>query len=657
MTTKDNLPQADGTPQINTNKVNQETDITVDTPSQNTAITDSKTDITPIQELEKASTIEESTSEIQAQMDNVVAENSEDDSVASAQAIEKKDYHTIDKEALVAELAHLIKTEKVQAIKDHVEEIKTAFNAKYNEEIEEKKEEFLAQGGNIIDFFYSTPTKKAFNTAYFEYKEKRNTYYSNLTKDLQANLTKRLALIEELKGLLNADENINTTYTHFKDIRERWRNAGSIPKDKYNTVWNTYHHHTENFYDFLHLNREFRDLDFKHNLEQKLKIIERATELAQEKDVNRAFRELQVLHKMWKEDLGPVGKEYREDIWEKFSQLTKQIHDNRQEYFKEIDKIYENNLIRKNEIIAEIITIGSQPAKNHSGWQQKIREIETLRAEFFAAGKVPIQTNEKTWNTFKNAVRDFNRAKNVFYKVLKKEQFENLNQKLELIKTAEEHKDSDDFAATTPIMKKIQSDWKKIGHVPRKDSDRIWKTFKAACNHYFDKINAEKNQASQKEDEALVQKEAHIESLKTITLAGDQETDLKTIQDNITLWNALGKVPARKRNIETAYYKVIDGLFDQLDLDRSTAEMIKYENKLNAIRNQEDNTAIQNEYSFVRKKIDEVSGEINQLENNLLFFKHAKADNPMVADVHKNIEKHKESLAIWKAKLKKVKTL
>ncbi|WP_025667281.1 DUF349 domain-containing protein [Aquimarina megaterium] len=595
--------------------------------------------------------------QIQDQMDEAVAEHSEDESTIERHNIEKKDYHAMNKEELVKELRELIKNEKIQAIREHVEEIKSEFNEKFNEEVEQKKEEFLADGGDIIDFYYSTPIKKEFNSVYFDYKEKRNSYYQNLKKDLQENLKRRLELIDELKGLLNVDENINTTYNHFKSIQERWRNAGPIPRDKYNTVWNTYHHHTENFYDFLHLNREFRDLDFKHNLEQKLKIIERATELAQETDVNRAFRELQLLHKMWKEDLGPVGKEYREPIWEKFSALTKKIHENRQRYFKDQDKIYEQNLEVKREIIAKIIEVSQDHPKNHNGWQQKIKEIEALRDDFFKAGKVPSNLNEQTWSEFKTAVRDFNRNKNAFYKGLKKDQFDNLNKKMELIQIAEDNKDSDDFTAITPLMKKIQSDWKKIGHVPRKDSDRIWKRFKDACNSYFDRLHAERNEANKEELISLEKKQEHIEALKKLELSGDTEADLKTIKDNIATWKTLGRVPYKKKNIEAEYNKILDSFFQQLNLGRKETELIKYENKLNTLSGQSDDRALRNEQSFIRKKIDEVNGEIRQLENNLQFFKHAKDDNPMVRDVRKNIEKHKENLDVWKAKLNKIKQL
>src|SRR5690606_19625010 len=242
-------------------------------------------------------------------------------------------------------------------------------------ELEQKKEEFLAEGGNIIDFHYTTSLKKDFNSLYFDYKEKRNNHYKTLKKDLQSNLDKRWELIEELKGLLSAEENINTTYKHFKDIQEKWHVAGAIPRDKYNTGWNTYHHHVENFYDFLHLNREFRELDFKHNLESKLKLITRAEELAYEQDINKSFRQLQMLHKMWKEDIGPVAKEYRDDVWDKFSEATKIIHDKRQGQLQELEKDFETNYETKKQLVEEIKKVTEETKPSHQGWQNAIKQI------------------------------------------------------------------------------------------------------------------------------------------------------------------------------------------------------------------------------------------------------------------------------------------
>ncbi|QYA27036.1 DUF349 domain-containing protein [Gramella sp. MT6] len=590
-------------------------------------------------------------------MESAVAEDSEDESAGERHDIEKKDYHSMSKEALADELERLLKNEKIQAIREHVAEIRAEFNAKFDEELEEKKEDFLADGGNIIDFHYSTPLKKRFSSLYFDYKEQRNNYYKRLKKDLNENLHKRLELIEELKGLLDVEENINTTYNHFKEIQEKWRTAGPIPRDKYNNVWNTYHHHVENFYDFLHLNREFRDMDFKHNLEQKLKVIDRAEELVQEENTNRAFRELQMLHKMWKEELGPVAKEYREDIWERFSNATKKIHDKRQEYFNQLDEQNEKNWERKQEIIEKIKEIADQDFDSHNKWQQKIKEIEALREEFFNAGKVPRSKNQDTWNAFKENVRKFNRKKNAFYKNLKKQQYDNLEKKKELIQIAEDNKDSDDFKTVTPLMKKIQADWKKIGHVPRKDSDKVWKQFKKACNHYFDRMHAQKNEDNKEEIEAFEKKKEILDQVKAIELSGNKKEDLPKIKEQINAWKDVGKVPYNKRFIEGKFNKALDQLFKKMDIDNTKAEMMKYENKVQALDDADDDKKIRNEHYFLTKKIEETKAEIRQLENNLQFFSNVDDDNPLVQEVHKNIENHKADLEVWKEKLRKIKSL
>jgi hypothetical protein len=449
------------------------------------------------------------------------AEDAEDEGNKDRHKIELKDYAIMSLEALAIELEKLIKNEKVQAIKTHVDSINTEFKTKFQALIDEKKENFINEGGNEIDFYYSSPVQKRYKTAYREYRKKVNEHYQNLEKSLKQNLANKLEIIEELKGLINVEENINTTYKHFKELQERWRNAGPIPRDKYNNAWNSYHHHVERFYDFLHINRDLRDLDFKHNLEKKLLIIERAEELAKDDNIMRAFRELQELHKMWKEELGPVAREHREEIWERFKAATKTINDKRQLYYKEIDKVYEKNLEKKLEIITSIEAIASEDGNSHGAWQKKIRAVEALREDFFSAGKVPIKVNEATWAKFKEAVRTFNRKKNAFYKNLKKEQYNNLQLKLDLIKIAEDNKDSEDFETVTPLMKKIQSDWKKIGHVPRKDSDKIWKRFKAACNHYFDRIHAKRHAASKEQVEAYNKKNELLNTLKDLKLPKD----------------------------------------------------------------------------------------------------------------------------------------
>lgn len=614
-------------------------------------------DDTPITEIspspEKAITDKENENEDDDEEEVASSEDEEKDE----DEVEQKDYSALSPKELIAELERLVKNKPVQEIKQDVEEIRNEFHSQFNEEMEQQKEEFLAEGGNIIDFQYTTPLKKEFNSIYFDYKEKRNKHYRNLKRDLQANLEKRWELIEELKGLLSAEENINTTYKHFKEIQEKWHVAGAIPRDKYNTVWNTYHHHVENFYDFLHLNREFRDLDFKHNLESKLKLITRAEELAQEENVDKAFRELQMLHKMWKEEIGPVAKEYRDEVWNKFSEATKVIHDRRQSQLQELEKTFQENYEKKKNLLEQINKVTAEAKPSHQGWQNAIKAFQELREQYFEIGRVPRAHNKEIWKTFKEATGNFNRQKNSFYKNQKKEQYENLQKKRELIKIAEDNKDSDDFEVTTALMKKIQSEWKTIGHVPRKDSDKLWKQFKKACNAYFDRLHAQKNEASKEEMAHYEAKEALLEKLSAFELSGNHKEDVKTIKEKIGAWKKIGRVPYNKRQIEQKFNKILDELFAKLDLSKKESELIKFDNKLNTLVNREDERKLQNEHFFISKKIDETRNEILQLENNLGFFHHVDENNPMVKEVHKNISRHKEQLEVWKAKLSKIKEI
>lgn len=568
------------------------------------------------------------------------------------------DYSKLSELELISELKTVIDIKPISEIKEVVEIIKNQFNSKFQDKLEKNKESFLAEGGNIIDFYFTTPEKKEFDTTYYYYKDKRSNYYKNLQKDQKANLIKREEIIEELKSLFNAKENTSSIYKRFRDIQERWFEAGTIPRDKYNTVWNNYHHHVENFYDILHLDREFRDRNFKQNLEHKLRLIGRAEELTREENNNKAFRELQMLHKMWKEEIGPVAKEFSDEIWDKFSIATKIIHEKRNQYLQGLEAEAEKNVVFKIEIIKNINSL-TETAKNkgHQTWQNTIKKVQELRDQFFEAGNVPRSKNKEIWNSFKDATRNFNKEKNAFYKSQKKEQFDNLSKKRELIKVAEDNKDGDDFETLTPLMKKIQADWKKIGHVPRKDSDKIWKEFKAICNHYFDRLHSQKDNANKEEYANFESKKAFLDSMESLSLEGDYNKDIVTITDKIKEWKELGRVPYNKKNIENDFKKKLDYLFEKLDVDEKQIELIKFENKLNSFISEEDDRKLKNEEFFISKKIGEIKNEIRQLENNLLFFKHVKDDNPMVKDVHKNISKQKQQLDTWVEKLKKVRVM
>ena len=654
----DNLQEADGKLEIEISDSTQ--DNAVETLSSESA----SEDVISTTESELKSTDEVTETNHQTALDAITnsnAEESEDETLKERHDIPMQDYHTFSLDALVDELKKLVDTDKVMSVKDHIEEIKKSFLLQYNHLLEEKKEEFNATNQDPNEEFqYHSPLKSKFDEYYNVFREKRNAHFKHLQTNLKSNLENRLAIVEELKELINPQENIKDTLKHFNDLRERWKNAGSIPKDKYNHVWNNYHFHVENFYDYLHLDREARDLDFKYNLEQKQKIIARVEELVNEADISKSFRELQDLHRIWKEDIGPVSKEHRDTIWNKFSELTKKIHDKREVLFESQRANELTNLEAKKEIIAKIEVLGTEKVNSHSQWLGQIQKVETLRNEFFAAGKVPSEVNEETWAAFKTAVRNFNSFKNSFYKDIKKDQNDNLNKKMALVAKAKELQESTDFSATTPVMKQIQEEWKQIGHVPKKYSDKIWKEFKDACNHYFDKLKEHKSEENVDEVAAFDNKKAYLDILRAFQLTGDHKTDLDAIKAHIEIWKGYGKVPFSRRHIEGKFNKILDALFEKLSLSKKETEMIRFSNRIDSLSDSNDTRKLDNEKIFLMRKIEEVRNEIFQLENNIQFFtntKNAKKENSIVLEVRKNIAIHKETLEVWKEKLKQLRNL
>lgn len=560
------------------------------------------------------------------------------------------DYKRLSLEDLNKHLQKLVKSEDVVGVKEEIDKIKRVFNKKYKELLAQKKAAFIKDGGNEIDFFYRDKDHGNFKDLLFEYRTKRDRYYKQLAEEQKENLNRRLELIEKLKDLID-NANPDTMYNEYKVIQTEWKTIGKIPHNKYNDTWRTYHHHVERFYDLLHLSKDFRDLDFKHNLEGKLQLIERAKELLEYSDVHKAFKELQVLHKMWKEEFGPVAREKREEIWEEFSDITKQIHYKRHEYQKDLDQKFEVNAVAKREVIEKIkqLTADDKEA-SHNYWQRKIKELEALRNEFFKIGKVPRYLNEQVWQEFKTATRNFNRSKNKYYKSLKKEQYENLEKKRELVKIAQENKDSEDFDQTTDLMKRIQSDWKKIGHVPRKYSDKIWQEFKAACNHYFDRLHGVQDENNKEQIEIFEKKKELLENIKS-QAKENEKLSIDLINAYLEDWQKLGTVTGRMRHVESKFNKLIQKLYGKLDLDKETIELLKFKSIINNYLANNDTKKLNHEQLFIRRKIDEITKEVQQLENNISFFSNADDDNPLLKGVHENIENYNEELKIWQSKL------
>ena len=584
-----------------------------------------------------------------------IEDNREDNRLEDASLV---NYEAMSLSELTKELKELLQTEKTQAIKKQVDAIRYEFDKKYDALVEEKKEEFIADGGELYNFSYEIPVYREFYTSFNDYREKRNQYYKEIEKTHKENLAKRREIIEELKSLLNAEEHLGTTFKQFQQLQERWRKAGAVSNADYEDLWNTYHHHVENFYDFIHLSKDLRDIDFKRNLEEKLKIIERAEALAQDDvDALIASRELQVLHRVWKEEIGPVDKEHRESIWQRFSELTKKIHDKRQYYLKNLDKIYEENAVKKQGIIERIKKLGEKEPTTHSAWKQLSKQVEDLRQSFLNVGKVPLQQADEVWKSFNIALRAFNKKKNQFYKTLKKEQQENLTKKLALLEIAKANQNSTDWETTTELMKNIQREWKEIGSVPLRNTEKIWKEFKRACDTYFSRFAETIQHSKNKESDALEQKKAFLDKLKEYQLGTDRDKEIATLQNFVNEWNAIGNTHHSKRTIDIKFHKIIDALYKKLNFDKQEIELIKYNNKLERLINDDNENSLNNEVIFVRRRIDELKSEILQLENNLAFFGNIDEKNPLVRDVIKNINNQKEALKTWENKLRELKHL
>jgi hypothetical protein len=559
----------------------------------------------------------------------------------------KLNLEALDLEALVKELDKTTQNSNLVEIKSNVEEIKKVFDEKFGVLLAEKKAQFLEEGGVSIDFYFSSPLKVTFNELMANYKAKRKARYDALDIQLKENLNKRIATIDALKEIIEKADAKNM-YNDFKQLQHTWKAIGPVPRTKYNTTWRNYHHHVERFYDLLHLNKDLRELDFKHNLEEKLKIVARAEHLSEQADLESAFKELQVLHKKWKEEIGPVSKEFSEEIWQKFSAATKKIHSKRDVFFEGQKIQYEENLKLKIAVIETLEVYDTDGNKTHSDWQRSIKEFEAVRETFFKIGKVPRQKSQQIWDHLKTTTKKFNHAKNAFYKELNHAQQENLQKKLALVALATSLKDSEEHQHASSEMKRIQAEWKTIGHVPRKFSDKIWKEFKGACNHYFDRVHKIQDSGSVAEQEALATKKEFLHQIQGVY--GNSDIDIEEVKAYLKTWKNIGRVPRKEKAIEVEFNKAIEILFEQLEVSGEDLVMMKYKIKMDAISS-DNPRKIEGEIQFVRKKVDEITREIKQLENNISFISNAADDNPLVANVKESIAKNSSTLILWKQKL------
>jgi len=599
---------------------------------------------------EGASEPSEATSEEDTDVTNEVAAESEDQKNSETPQEQTKDFSQLSFTELVEEFQKRIKAEQWFTDDKNIKEIIHTFETKFKSEIQEKKEDFIKEGGNEIDFYFKPQYKNAFDQNFREYKKNKRTYFQEREQAQKLNLDRKLEIIESLKELINIDENINTIYKKFKNLQDSWYKTGPVPRAQSNNVWQTYKHHTEIFYDFLHLNRELRDLDFKHNYEEKIKIIEQAESLSKIPDVLKASRDLNTLHRLWKNDLGPVAKEHREELWERFQAASQIIHARRQEFDKEYDNILEENLNKKNSILDRMEEIKNNPPQNHNEWRKTIDEFNKMRAEFQSIGQVTKKFSKTSWNRFREISREINREKNQFYKSQKAEQKKNIDLKKALITEVKEILENEDWRSYNNRMKNIQKDWRSVGFIPRKLSNTLWEEFRSQCNLYFERIKSGYQRINKNELEAYQNKETFIKSIAGIQMPPELEPFKEFFNYQWEEFSKLGQLSGNtnSKSIED-FNKAFIALIDKSDMEKSVKAEAKNHIHFSLIK--DDENGLSHEIQNIKKIIEEFKSEARQLENNLEYFSNSSADNPLLIDVtsklnrlKSEIEKHKEKL-------------
>jgi len=582
------------------------------------------------------------------------ADEASDEDVAAKTESKEQKFDGMDPKEMLAYFSEALSSKPIQSLKRTVDALTKAFEKEMATLKASQRQAFIDEGGNPNAFYFNPPVLKDFNNLVRRYKSDKGTYYRSVEEKQQKSLELRLALIAELKGLINVNQDINATYKQFKDLQRRWKETGQVPRMEANNVWKTYHHHVGHFYDFLHLNRELRELDFKFNLEQKLKICEQAEALASMEDIPKAFRQLQTLHKKWKDELGPVDKEHSEEVWQRFSDATKIVHEKRRYFIKNQEEIFEENLVKKRAILSQMEELLAKEFNTKTNINNFSKTYDGLREAFFAIGKVPEKQRNALWSAIKRTSNQFSKKRNRFYKSLKKAYAVNVAKRKALIEQAEILKDQTNHKETTPKIIALQKEWKVAGPVRKEDFIKLNEEFRALCNAYFENKDANRNQQNEKQKANHQEKMTLLTSLKEMISSDDKPSE-KDIDNMVSQWNAIGFIPRNKMGINQDFLTLVDKAYKTIGLSSSDITQKSYQNKLDNIKENDD--SIRKEVQSLNRRIGEIKQEIIQLETNLQFFGKNQDKNPIVIKVHEDIAKHQKRLDGLEEKKRLVKSL
>ncbi|TKG97348.1 DUF349 domain-containing protein [Puteibacter caeruleilacunae] len=563
-------------------------------------------------------------------------------------------YSELSEVELINTLRNLLDTTSVHDIKDEVEKIKNEFYKKHWAQIAKLKAAFVEAGGEEKDFKpEQDPYEKDLRDLMKRYRDLKSEFNKSVEEEKEDNLKEKYRVIEEIKELVNRKESINKTFHEFRELQTRWREIGLVPQAKLKDLWETYHHHVENFYDYIKINRELRDLDLKKNLQLKITLCERAEELLMESSVVKAFGILQKYHEQWRE-IGPVPREKKEELWERFKAATSQINKRHQQYFEDRKKEQKKNLEAKTVLCEKADEIAALELKSFKEWDEKSKELIELQKVWRTIGFAPKKDNNSIYERFRTACDQFFDKKRDFYAKSKADQSNNLQLKTDLCVQAEALKDSTDWKKTTDEYIKIQRRWKEIGPVPRKHSDSIWKRFRAACDFFFDRKSEHFKGVDNSQVDNLKAKEALVEEILKFELTGNEQEDLDTLKGFQRKWTEIGHVPfENKDEILRKYRSAIDSKFDNLRVDEKNRNLLKFRSKM---ENFTGSVRGVNKMRFEREKhvnkLKQLENELVLLDNNIGFFSNSKNAEALIADVRVKIERVKEQIKLLKNKIR-----
>ena len=549
-----------------------------------------------------------------------------------------------------------IVSEPKRYVRSEVDILKQAYYKIRRADIEAKKKEFLETGGEEKDFVVPEDEAEAeMKSLIAEYKDKRASLTAEEERQKETNLVLKQHLIERLKVLTESQDDFNKRYNEFRDIQRKWKEIRIIPQEYSKELWRNYQLYNERFYDIVKINNQFRDYDFKKNLEMKTALCETVERLSSdESDVISAFHQLQKLHQQWRE-IGPVAKDFRESIWERFKEASTVINKNHQAHFEGLEEQEEKNLEEKLAICEEIEAIDVETLKTMKDWEKKTTDVMSLQSKWRTIGFATKKQNVKIFERFRAACDNYFNKKSEFYKSIKQDMDKNLELKKALVEKVESMKESTDWKETTKAFVEIQSEWKKIGPVARKHSEAIWKQFIAACDYFFEQKNKEESSQKSEENENLEAKKALIEKINTIDESLADEESLALLRGYISEWNNIGFVPFREKDkIYKSFRDATDKQFDRLKVNDRDRRVQQFRSNLTEIAGGSKNK-LYNERDKHMRIYERMKSELQTYENNIGFFNiSSKGGDGLLKEMDRKIARLKEEMEIMVKKIEAI---